>query len=207
MSDSIRLKVSETEESLFGKSKFLGNPDVWDDFEWPAIGDGDDAYDLTFICQINCAEIAPYDKDNKLPHTGMLYFFYDLEEMPDDPFDQNTARVLYYDGDLENLIEVKVVDEDGEPLAHTEQKITFENVEDGFMAEEEETHRMLGVPSNECYFELPYGFEEMLLQIDSFEADGVDYNFGDVGFLCFFIRPKDLAKKDFKDVRTALLYE
>ena len=87
MSDSIRLKVSEAEESLFGKSKFLGNPDVWDDFEWPAIGDGDDAYDLTFICQINCAEIAPYDKDNKLPHTGMLYFFYDLENSADPFFD------------------------------------------------------------------------------------------------------------------------
>lgn len=32
-------------------------------------------YPLTFICQINCEDIAPFDKENRLPHEGMLYFF------------------------------------------------------------------------------------------------------------------------------------
>ena len=30
-------------------------------------------YPLTFVCQINCEDIAPFDKEGKLPHEGMLY--------------------------------------------------------------------------------------------------------------------------------------
>ena len=206
MKKSIWIKTESTEESLLGKSKFLGNPDVWEDFEWPCVNDGEEEYDLAFICQINCEEVAPYDLENKLPKKGMLYFFYDLDGMPDDAFDLNTARVLYYDGDLSQLEEIRVVDEDGNDMAYTPRKITFETVDDGFLAEDEDTHRMLGVPSLDGYIEVPNGFDEMLFQLDSFEADGDDYNFGDVGILCFFIRSEKLAKKDFGDVRTAMLY-
>ena len=40
------------------------------------------------------AEICP---DNPLPKTGMLYFFYDLDEMPYDPSNASSCRVIYHE--------------------------------------------------------------------------------------------------------------
>ena len=37
-------------------------------------------YPLTFVCQIDCADIAPYDTEGKLPHEGMLYFFAAIDD-------------------------------------------------------------------------------------------------------------------------------
>ena len=37
-------------------------------------------YPLTFICQIDCEDIAPFDKEGLLPHEGMLYFFAAIDE-------------------------------------------------------------------------------------------------------------------------------
>ena len=77
-------------------SKFFGNPDVWQGFKWVEAKDKDgDEYHLDFICQIDCAEASKHDPDGLLPKSGMLFFFYDLN----DHYTRNCA-VLYYDGDL-----------------------------------------------------------------------------------------------------------
>ena len=34
---------------------------------------------MTFVCQIRLQDIAAYDSENLLPHTGMLYFFADID--------------------------------------------------------------------------------------------------------------------------------
>lgn len=85
-----------------GKSKFGGKPYLPKDFEWPYYeGEGfDHAFKnrpLSFLAQINLEELAGYDKDNQLPHKGMLYFFYELEttRWGFDPKDKGCARVFY----------------------------------------------------------------------------------------------------------------
>ena len=87
-----------------GKSKFGGAPHLPENFVWPYYEGAD--YEgvvknrpLSFLAQINLEEIADYDKDNELPHSGMLYFFYELCTMRwgFDPKDKGCARVFYVD--------------------------------------------------------------------------------------------------------------
>ncbi len=92
------------------QTKIGGKPDLPPDFEWYYY-EGEDFNGVTenrplsFIAQINCAEIKPYDKDDLLPDIGMLYFFYELGTMTwgYSPEDKGSARVFYYDGDLSLL--------------------------------------------------------------------------------------------------------
>lgn len=85
-----------------GKSKIGGKPHLPESFAWPYY-EGED-YEgvlknrpLSFLAQFNLEEIAEYDQDNRLPHKGMLYFFYDLCTMRwgFDPKDKGCARVFY----------------------------------------------------------------------------------------------------------------
>ncbi len=206
--NSILLKVSAPTQKLpVGSSKFLGNPDVWEGFEWPAILVDGELYDLTFMCQINCAEAAPFDKDGILPKTGMLYFFYDLDEMPWEPGNADAARVIYYDGDPADLREMVLIDENGETIAFSEQKIEFECVEAGYLSDCESTHLLLGVPSLDygTWYECIDGWK-MLLQIDSFETEDAFVNFTDEGVLCFYAHPDKVRNRDFSDVRIMQIY-
>ncbi len=69
-------KINEKKIPI-GKTKIGGHPDVDDDFIWPKSNERF----LTFLAQINLNEISPFDKQKVLPQSGMLYFFYDCEEM------------------------------------------------------------------------------------------------------------------------------
>lgn len=206
--NSIQIKTSKpTEKIPVGSSKFLGNPDVWEGFEWPATSEDGELFEISFICQINCAEIAPFDKDGLLPKTGMLYIFYDLDEMPGTPDNKNAARVIYYNGDLSALREMVLTDENGEDMAFAEQQVEFECVEASFLSDSESTHLLLGIPS------LDYGTAydcidgwQMLLQIDSFETEDAAVNFTDEGVLCFYIEADKLKKRDFSDVRILQIF-
>ena len=53
-----------------------GAPDVAADFEWPQWNDRP----LDFLAQINLEEVAPFDIENVLPASGLLSFFYEIEE-------------------------------------------------------------------------------------------------------------------------------
>ncbi len=206
--NSILLKTMPCEYKLpGGSSKLLGNPDVWEGFEWPAIDLDGELYDLAFICQINCAEVSPYDKNGVLPKTGMLYFFYDLDEMPYEPSDRNAARVIYYNGDITELHEMLLTDENGESIAFAEQKIDFECVEEGYLSDIEPMHLLLGVPSLDlgAWYECIDGWQ-MLLQIDSFETEDACINFTDEGVLCFYAEPQKIKELDFSDVRIKQIY-
>lgn len=93
-----------------GASKFGGKPHLPEDFVWPYY-EGEDfggvtkSRPLSFLAQINLGEIGEYDKENELPHSGMLYFFYEMCTMRwgFDPKDRGCARVFYVEnpGDLQ----------------------------------------------------------------------------------------------------------
>jgi uncharacterized protein YwqG len=187
-------------------SKFFGCPDVWESFEWPTAKDKDgDEYDLDFVCQISCAEISAHDKDGLLPKTGMLYFFYDL----DDHYLRN-CTVLYYDGGLNELSSFILLDEDDKPMGRLAIPIDFvvaDNAEDESGTDGIEDTFLLGAPSDPEQMGhgdgVPEGWQ-LLLEVDSYIGD-YDFNFGgDCGKLCFFITKTDLAKRDFSGVWTEM---
>lgn len=53
---------------------------------------------LSFIAQLNLADVAPHDARGLLPPTGWLTFFYDAQEQPwgNNPADRGRAVVQYY---------------------------------------------------------------------------------------------------------------
>ena len=205
--NSIRLKTSYADEKLpVGASKLFGAPDIFDGFEWPTIEVDGEEYDLSFVGQINLAEATKFDKDGILPKNGMLYFFYDLDEMPHDPSDESACRVIYHERD-DDLHAISYVDEDGEDLSFREMKVEFQLVEAGFLADDSETHLLLGEPSidNGFWYECIDGWQ-MLFQLDSMETDDICINFTDEGLLCFYIDKDKLKARDFSDVRIMQIY-
>lgn len=102
--NSIQLQISEKTEYKLGGTRFGGMPDVPDGFEWDYF-EGKDYLDgpvksrpLAFLAQFDLEEIAKYDTDNLLPHTGVLSFFYEMETMlwGFDPKDAGCARVHWF---------------------------------------------------------------------------------------------------------------
>jgi uncharacterized protein YwqG len=81
---AIKLTLEKTERILFCGSKWWGDPDMPENMQYPTMEVNDEGetfdYPLTFVCQINCEDIAPFDKEGKLPHEGMLYFFAAIDD-------------------------------------------------------------------------------------------------------------------------------
>jgi uncharacterized protein YwqG len=81
---AISIRAKKSERILFCASKWWGDPDMPENMEYPTIMVDDEGesyeYPLTFVCQINCEEIAPFDPEGQLPHEGMLYFFAAMDE-------------------------------------------------------------------------------------------------------------------------------
>ena len=78
------------------QSKFFGSPVI--PSEWQ------DRFhdDIVFFAQIRLADIAELDYDNRLPHSGYLYFFLDAEMYPSDSLDM---WVEYYPGEPDTVID------------------------------------------------------------------------------------------------------
>ena len=192
--DGIKLKISKPKDKLpTGASKLFGNPDVWDGFEWPYIEDNGEKYDLTFMCQIDCVKAEGFDESGLLPKTGILYFFYDLDTMPE-ATDEKSARVLWYNGELSVLHEMILTDEDGNSLAFSEQRIGFDVAD----ADEKSSSLLLGEMTQSCDFIkgcLP------LLRIGSFETEDAEIRFKGNGALCFYIEKEKLGACDFSEVK------
>ena len=192
----IKLKISKPTDKLpTGSSKLFGNPDVWNGFEWPYIEENGEKYDLTFLCQINCTEVSALDKEGWLLQSGILYFFYDLDTMPE-MSNSRSARVLWYNGELSALHEMLLTDEDGNSLAFSEQKIDFE-AED---AEGKSSHLLLGDMTQSCDFTKDY---LPLLRIGSLETEDAEIRFNGNGSLCFYIEKEKLGAYDFSEVKAA----
>lgn len=83
-------------EHDLGQSKFFGSPTVPSDWQ--------DRFhdDIVFLAQIRLADIAEFDYDNRLPHTGYLYIFLDAEMYPSAQLD---VWVEYYPGEPDTVID------------------------------------------------------------------------------------------------------
>jgi len=194
----IKLETRPTDDALYGKSKWWGEPDMPEELDWPEVTVNDDEGDtyndpLTFVCQIRCEDIAALDPEGLLPHEGMLYFFAALDyflgdiDTPAYPgmgqWIPEHYQVLY-SSTCDDLHTHHTCYPDGTPATKPAEAITFSpsnEADDGL--------RLLGYPYIEEVREAMPGMLS-LLQID--EDDRWDLTFHDCGMLHFLIRPDDL---------------
>ncbi|WP_302163145.1 YwqG family protein [uncultured Fusobacterium sp.] len=134
----INYSEDENKEKLpKGTSKIGGKPDLPKDFQWFYYKGEDykkivENRPLSFLMQINCEEVHKYDKESLLPEKGMLYFFYELFTMTwgFSPQDRGSAKVFYYDGEIEALVPVDFPEDMEKDCIIPESKINFESMND-----------------------------------------------------------------------------
>src|SRR5262245_50679165 len=92
-----------------GQSRIGGIPDLPVGFEWPRFK----GRSLSFIAQLDLAEITRQTTVLSLPAQGSLCFFYDSEQRTwgFDPEDRGSARVAYFPEDVTKLNRVQVPDD------------------------------------------------------------------------------------------------
>ena len=134
----INYSEDENREKLpKGTSKIGGKPDLPKDFQWFYYKGEDykkivENRPLSFLMQINCEEVHKYDKESLLPEKGMLYFFYELFTMTwgFSPQDRGSAKVFYYDGEIEDLVSTDFPKDMEKDCIIPESKIDFESMND-----------------------------------------------------------------------------
>lgn len=164
----IKIKKAEGKHDP-GASKFFGAPVI--PKEWTDMFSDD----VIFFAQIRLSDIAELDRENKLPHTGYLYLFLDIEMYPYQAFS------YYYDGEPEVVIDD--FNEIEPRFSHLNEDwiMTFEPAD-----EAADGIRLFGVPSSGCESE-----KELLLQFDPLAEDTGFLDNID-GYACFFFgRGKD----------------
>lgn len=200
---AIRISLSQTESRLFCCSKWWGDPDMPKDMQYPMMTDDNgEEYPLTFVCQIDCADIAELDTEGLLPKEGMLYFFAALDEYLgyDVPFHngigelpKGAVKVKYTKQvNPETFESYIMVDEDDEPLAMPALKMEFSQCGD-----QEDDLKILGQPFSADARDAFPGFVS-LLQIDS-EGDTIEgLRLYDCGLLNILISPEHLKAGNWK---------
>ncbi|MBR2129185.1 MAG: DUF1963 domain-containing protein [Bacteroidales bacterium] len=203
---AIRLNLQKTERILFCGSKWWGDPDMPENMQYPTIEavdeDGEKMdYPLTFICQINCEDMAPFDKEGKLPHEGMLYFFGAIDEYlgygspvenavgewPKGHFVVKYAKSINF----ETFQSCILVDDEDQSLTEPELEITFSECEDGA-----EGHLMLACGDHDAT-----GMVH-LLRLVSDEKIGLLFNDG--AALDVMIKESDLKYGNWKKAKAFL---
>ncbi|MBO7380298.1 MAG: DUF1963 domain-containing protein [Neisseriaceae bacterium] len=101
----IRIQFKKAEVPLaVGVSKIGGCPDVPENFVWPRVkqagfmdmqGRENMLRPLAFMAQFNLSETTDLDKENLLPKSGHLLFFYDYESL-DGGENQDCLKVFYF---------------------------------------------------------------------------------------------------------------
>ena len=207
---AIRLTLNKTERILFCGSKWWGDPDMPENMQYPTVEVTEDGetfdYPLTFVCQINCEDIAPYDKEGKLPHEGMLYFFAAMDEWLgyESPTGNGAGEwtkghfVVKYAKTInfETFQTCMLVGDDDQQLTEGELEIVFSECED-----EEDGIKMLGISSKE---KTRSGYPELLnlMQITSDEVAGI--GFPDGMTLNLLIKESDLGFGNWKKTKAYL---
>jgi uncharacterized protein YwqG len=154
---AIKLTLQHSERVLFCASKWWGDPDMPENMQYPTIEVTEDGetfdYPLTFVCQINCEDIAAFDPENRLPHEGMLYFFAAMDKWLgyDSPTKNGNGEwtrghfvVKYAKAiNFETFQSCMLVDDEDQALTEREMEIVFSTCED-----DEKCIKMLGKPAS-----------------------------------------------------------
>ena len=184
---AIKLELKRTERILFCGSKWWGDPDMPENMQYPTMEVTEDGetydYPLTFICQINCEDIAPFDKENRLPHEGMLYFFAAVDDYigyespvhnPAGEWPKGRVMLKYAKTiNFETFQTCMLVGDEDEQLTENELEIVFSECED-----EAEGIKMLSndLPGN-------YPDHTNLLKLVSDSVSGLDFGSGRLDFV------------------------
>lgn len=208
---AIQLSFQKTERILFCASKWWGDPEMPANMEYPTIEVTEEGetydYPLTFLCQINCEDIAAFDHENRLPHEGMLYFFAAIDRWHG--FDSPTSNdrgewskghyVVKYAKSInfETFNTCMLTDDEDQPLTDPELEIIFSECADDAPA-----CRLLGMPGNK---ETGSAMPDMLnlLQIASDELLALDFG-GAESFCNFMIKEADLHYGNWKKAKVYL---
>lgn len=70
----IETQAKDYGDTAVGAFKFGGQLDLPASVPWPSNENGA----LSFVAQINFAEVSKFDTEGLLPKSGMLYLFYDI---------------------------------------------------------------------------------------------------------------------------------
>lgn len=166
--NTILLKFEECNEENIpvGTSKSGGYPDLPPSISIPtlcgytetSLSDGSVTHynesAMQLVAQINLQEMAEYDKDNKLPRQGMLYFFWSgrikLETSSYYKIDfegenRELFKVIYYDGDMSLLKRTK-------PTCEYSTTACFDKVLDSYKIEAEKCTYMYDASKLEDIF-------------------------------------------------------
>lgn len=208
---AIGFNLKKTERVLFCASKWWGDPDFPEHMEYPTVKVTDEDgetfnYPLTFICQINCEDIASLDPDNLLPHEGMLYFFGAIDEYlgyesmthngmgewPKGEFVVKYAKSINF----ETFQSCILVDDDDQPLTEPEMEMEFFRCEDNSM-----TSRLLGAP---CYEDVRNEYPGYVSLLHMEENEELGIRFYDCGTLDTLIKESDLKFGNWKKTKTYL---
>lgn len=201
---AILLKPTPTDSMLFCCSKWWGNPDLPPQVEYPMY----EGYPLTFICQIDCADIAPLDPEGKLPHEGMLYFFAALDDflgyesptpMQAGTFPKGSVVVKYSKSiNMETFNSCILVGEDDEELAEAEMAIEFSEC-----APDERGIKLLGRPFHD---EVAEQFPDCTNLLELCSDTALQIDFPGSGIFNFLIKESDLHfgnwKRSFGNLHT-----
>ena len=234
--NEIRVEIAKPNDPLpVCACRVGGKPAVPADFVWPLFLDVDNARTpLSFMAQFNLKDVAPLDKENLLPKTGVLSFFLALESMfdgsADDDFrvfyfpDETALKVAEFPDDLEDenrIPEFAVNFKTAESIPYWEEawrdaKEAFPDydlynecrTELGFESEnyigEVTTTKLLGYPD---IIQNPMMDAEwrLLFQMAPIDEEDYDLMIGDGGVFYFWIRKEDLKNGVFN--KTQLWYQ
>ena len=206
---AIKMTLQQTERVLFCGSKWWGDPDMPENMQYPTMEVTEDGetfdYPLTVRCQINCEDIACFDKENKLPHEGMLYFFGAIDEWLgyESPFGNGKGEwkkgefVVKYAKtvNFETFQTCMLVDDDDQTLTDRELEIVFSECSD-----DEDCIRLLGNAAKPEVSE-KYPDPLSLLQIVSDNTAGLNFNDSSLNVM---IKGSDLGFGNWKKIKANL---
>ena len=204
---AIKIHTFETKDSLVGKSHWWGAPDLPADTPYPYVELEDGSFEpLTFLCQLRLEDLAAFDQEHLLPHSGLLYFFAPLDYFLgeyDSPLDYHTPPVVLFcpDPPQDQALEPYVLcwEDSSESIFRPSLGISFENVSDS----PHDGNLLLAQPLQDEISEAHRG-EVCLLQID--ENDDWGLRFYDCGTYYIHIAPSALLQADFSKVSGDLFF-
>jgi uncharacterized protein YwqG len=208
---AIGFKLKKTERILFCASKWWGDPDFPEQMEYPTVRVTDEEgetfdYPLTFICQINCEDIAPFDPKNQLPHEGMLYFFGAIDEYIgyDSPTHNGAGEwpkgefVVKYAKSInfETFQSCILVDDDDQSLTEPEMEMEFFECDENASG-----FKLLGLPFHE---DVRDSYPEHTSLLQMVNDDELGMKFQDSSTLNILMKNSDLKFGNWKKIKAFL---